>query len=460
MEYWYAQFLFKRGLGLVYLIAFTAALRQFRPLAGENGLTPFTEVVRRTGLWDKPSVFHFLNSDRAVKAASIVGIALSLAALTGASGMFGGLFSGAVWLSLYVLYLSIVNVGRIWYGYGWESMLLEAGFIAVFMGGFAVESSIVMILLARWMLFRVMFGAGLIKLRGDDCWKDLSCLDFHYETQPMPNPLSWFLHRMPSSWHSFETLVTHFVQLLVPLFYFAPQPFAAIAGIITIIYHLALMAGGNYSWLNLLTIVLAFSLFPDSMFAAGLKPATTSLSTAHLGAVAFFAGLVAALSYYPVRNMLSSGQRMNASFEPFKIVNTYGAFGSITRKRYEVVVEARVDGKWRECEFYGKPTDTDSMPRQYAPYHLRLDWQMWFAAMTPRPRRRWFERFMHKLAKGDDGLVGLMKSVPFEDRPEAVRARRYVYRFTAPEGLKDGQWWERELKGVYFPEISADVDSS
>ncbi|MFB6209453.1 MAG: lipase maturation factor family protein [Candidatus Nanohaloarchaea archaeon] len=462
-DYWFATFLFKRGIGLVYLIAFAVALRQFRPLIGENGITPFTEFVEKVDFRKSPSIFHYLKTDRAMRSACWIGILLSLSALTGFLDLFGTAVSMLGWLAMWILYLSIVNVGQVWWGYGWESKLLEAGILAVFLGGFGVSSSLIMILLIRWMLFRVMFGAGLIKIRGDSCWRKLNCLNFHYETQPMPNPLSWFLHKMPESWHKMETLITHFTQLIIPLLYFAPQPVAAIAGVITIFFHLALMAGGNYSWLNLISIVLAFSLFPDTILSTIIplaKPALSPIKLPHQLMIYSYAVLVTGLSYYPVRNMLSSKQVMNTSFDPLHLVNTYGAFGSITKERYEVVIEGRNQGgEWKEYEFPGKPTDTRKMPPQVAPYHMRLDWQLWFAAMTPRPRRRWFQGFIHKLLKGDEDIDRLLEKNPFPEGPDMIRAKRYRYEFSSWQELRqEGKWWRREEVGTFFPKVRKSLE--
>src|SRR5262249_38586423 len=155
------------------------------------------------------------------------------------------------------------NVGQTFYGFGWESMLLEAGFLAIFLGDARTAPSVIVIWLIRWMLFRVMFGAGLIKIRGDECWRDLSCLIYHYETQPMPNPCSWYFHWLPKPIHQVGVLFNHFTELVVPFFYFAPQPFALIAGLITIVFHGWLAISGNFSFLGLLTMVLALATLDD-----------------------------------------------------------------------------------------------------------------------------------------------------------------------------------------------------
>jgi hypothetical protein len=311
-----------------------------------------------------------------------------------------------------------------------------------------------------------MFGAGLIKLRGDDCWRDLTCMDYHYETQPIPNPLSWYAHHLPDRFHRVETLGNHLVELAVPFLYFAPQPFAAVAGVATIAFQGWLMLTGNFSWLNALTIVLAFSTFSDGVLAAGLPvaaPATAAAPLPFVVLVLLVTALVLALSIRPALNTVSETQVMNTSYDPLHLVNTYGAFGSVTRDRYEIVVQGTADAEvgpdteWRTYEFPGKPTDPDERPGQVAPYHLRLDWQLWFAAMAPTPRRSpWFPRFLRKLLEGDEATRSLLSHDPFPDDPPAhVRAVRYRYEFTSPEERAEtGRWWTRERVGQYVRPVS------
>jgi hypothetical protein len=469
-EYWLVRFLFQRGLALLYLVAFLVAANQFRPLAGEDGLLPLAEYAERATFRERPSLFYVLPDDRAVGLAAWSGVALSLLAL----------FAGPYWLPepyalpasmllwgvMWGLYQSFVNAGRVFYGYGWESMLLETGFLAVFLGAGASEPPVVVIWLLRWVLFRNMFGAGLIKIRGDDCWRDLTCMDYHYETQPMPNPLSWYAHHLPDRFHRVETLGNHVVELAVPFLYFAPEPFAALGGLATVLFQAWLMLTGNFSWLNALAIVQAVATFSDGLLAPVMPlaaPVTTPTPLPLTVLSALVALLVLAMSVRPVVNMLSPEQVMNTSFDPLHLVNTYGAFGSITRKRYQLVIEGTdvpdpTEADWREYEFEGQPVRTDERPPQWAPYHLRLDWQLWFAAMRPRPgpRQRWFLAFLERLLEGDTGIGGLLRSDPFEDGPpERIRVLRYRYRFTTPEERREtGRWWHRERVGTYVESAS------
>jgi hypothetical protein len=464
-DYWLVRFLFRRTLGIVYLGAFLVAANQYEALHGENGILPARDFIKQVEFRDAPSIFQFVPTDRAIAVCAWAGVALSVLAVTGISDAFGTAFSVLVWGALWVLYLSFVNAGRTFYGFGWETLLLETGFLAIFLGGMGTTPPDIVIWLLRWVCFRVMFGAGLIKLRGDDCWRDFTCMFYHYETQPMPNPLSWHFDKLPDWIHKTSIGVHHFIELVVPFFYFAPQPFAAIAGILTIIYQGWLMVSGNFAWLNALTIVLAISTFNDALLGAisGVSaPATVLISTPLQFAVYGLLLVVIILSYWPVMNLLSSMQTMNRSFDPFHLVNTYGAFGSITKERYELVIEGTQDEEitddteWRTYEFKGKPTDPSQRPPQWAPYHLRLDWQLWFAAMTPRPRRQWFPQFIGKLLDGNEEVRSLLRHDPFPDEsPSQIRVRRYRYEYTTPDEKREtGDWWDREFMNKYYGPVS------
>src|SRR5919108_5762128 len=267
---WLVRLLFQRGLAAIYLIAFLVALKQFPALLGDRGLLPVPGFTQRVGFREAPSLFHWHYSDRLLATVAWLGIALAGLTLLGIPEQGPLWLSMAVWWLLWALYLSIVNVGQTFYAFGWESMLLEAAFFAAFLGPRHLEPSPVPILILRWMLFRVELGAGLIKLRHDPCWWDLTCLFYHYETQPLPNPLSWYFHRMPKLFHKLSVLFSHFVQLIIPFGLFAPQPVASIAGGLIIFHQLWLIISGNYSWLNWLTVILGITAFSDSVLSAVL----------------------------------------------------------------------------------------------------------------------------------------------------------------------------------------------
>ncbi|MBI0379682.1 lipase maturation factor family protein, partial [Streptomyces albiflaviniger] len=256
-DYWLSRLVFQRGLAAIYLIAFLVAARQGRALLGERGLTPVPRFLDRVPFRRSPSLFQLHYSDRFFACCAWLGAALSAALLVGAADRAPLAVAMVAWLVLWLLYLSIVNVGQVWYGFGWESLLLESGFLAVFLGNEHTAPPVLILWLTRWLLFRVEFGAGLIKIRGDRCWRDLTCLYYHHETQPMPGPLSWYFHHLPKPLHRVEVAANHVAQLIVPVLLFTPQPVASVAAGIVVVTQLWLVASGNFSWLNWLTILLA-----------------------------------------------------------------------------------------------------------------------------------------------------------------------------------------------------------
>jgi hypothetical protein len=420
--------------------------------------------VRHVPFRASPSLFFFAPTDTAFRIAAWVGVALSLIAVSGLADRAQVVVAAVLWAAMWLLYLSFVNVGQTFYGFGWETLLLETGFLAIFLGSGAVAPSVWLNWACRWLLFRVMFGAGLIKLRGDPCWRDLTCLNYYFETQPMPNPLSWSFHWLPASVHRAGVVINHVAEIGVPFAYFAPQPIASIAGLATIVFQLVLIVSGNLSWLNWLTIVLCIPTLDDRLLA-WLPVSTPVLQEPQLARrliVFAVVGLVAILSIAPARNMLSPSQVMNTSFDPLHIVNTYGAFGSITRERNEIVIEGTdadtvtPSTVWREYEFKGKPGDPGHRPSQFAPYHLRLDWLMWFAAFSTPDEHPWFSALLVRLLEGNRETLSLLRSNPFPDRPPRyVRAQYYRYRFTTPEQRRQtGRFWNRELLGTYFAPAS------
>ena len=463
--YWLTRLLLQRGLGVIYLVAFLVVVNQFRPLCGERGLLPAPAYLQLTTFGETPSIFHVFPKDTAFAFFGWCGVILAIFATTGLSERFGVWFSMSVWFLLWVIYLSFVNIGQTFYAFGWESLLLESGFLAIFLGSSDTEPSTVMIWLFRWVLFRLILGAGLIKLRGDPCWHDLTCLDYHFETQPMPNLLSWYFHWLPDWMHKGGVLFNHLAEVAAPFFFFAPQPLAAVAGVVTLLFQGALIVSGNFSWLNFLTLVLAFSTFTDAQLGRVI-PVTpfpvSPLTPFHSGVIICVALLVAFLSVRPVRNLISRHQVMNINYDPFHLVNTYGAFGSITRDRYEIVIEGTDEEvvlpttRWQVYEFRGKPGDPGRLPPQVAPYHLRLDWLMWFAAMPSPYYDPWFIRLLAKLLDNDPLTLSLLRHNPFPGAPPRyVRALHYRYRFTSPdERRKSGRWWARELVETYFPPVS------
>jgi hypothetical protein len=254
-------------------------------------------------------------------------------------------------------------------------------------------------------------------------------------------------------------VVGNFVaQLVLPVGLFLPQPFASVAGLLMIATQLYLVVSGNYAWLNWVTIIAIMAAIADPFApTAAFEPTPPWFSVV----VLVLAGAVVVLSWWPVRNMASPGQAMNASFNPFRLVNTYGAFGSVSRDRIELVIEGTEahspgpDAPWREYLFKGKPDDPTRLPPQVAPYHLRLDWLLWFIPLSPRYGGAWFVRFIARLLEADQPTLGLIRRNPFPDAPPRfIRARFFRYRYTSWRERRElGAWWVRRFESDYLPPV-------
>ena len=455
-------------------------MQQLLPLLGSHGLTPIPLYLERLAdragsRWAAfhrvPTLFWLDASDGFLQAMAWLGVVLSLPVLLG--------FANGVLLALlWALYMSFVHVGQVWYGFGWEIQLLETGFLAIFLcppldpRPFPRRPPpIAIIWLLRWLAFRIMLGAGLIKLRGDSCWRDLTCLYYHYETQPIPNPLSRSLHFMPHWFNRSGVLFNHLTELVAPWFVFGPRPARLAAGVLMTAFQVFLILSGNLSFLNWLTLVPVLACFDDA-FLMRLLPGRLVRASLHAEVVARpsrvqqvvaagVAALVAILSVAPVSNLLSGHQVMNTSFDPLDLVNTYGAFGSVGRERDEIVLEGTNDAvpgddaDWRPYEFKCKPGDPMRRPCVISPYHYRLDWLMWFAAMSRPEAYPWTLHLVWKLLHNDRDTLGLLANDPFPDAPPRfIRASLYRYRF-APPGDPSGAWWTRERLGTWLPPLSA-----
>lgn len=464
-SFFLTRWLLQRALALVYLIAFLAVVHQFKPLLGEKGLLPVPYFVNRVSFLQSPSLFFFWPKDWAFTLFGWIGLAISLFALFGLSEKFGLAVSIVTWGLLWLIYLSFVNVGQTWYSFGWEILLLEAGFLAIFLGDVKTAPSLIVIWLYRWLLFRVMFGAGLIKLRGDPCWRDLTCLFYYYETQPMPNPASWYFHQLPQWVHKGGVLFNHLAEMIAPWGLFFSGGASAVAGTLAMGLMAIIGLSGNLAFLSFLTMVLAIPAFSDQILVKILPmtiPTLSPLSPLHHSLLLVLAGIIGLLSIAPVVNMISPRQIMNTSFNALHLVNTYGAFGSITRPRYEVIIEGTRDDEitdktvWREYEFIGKPGALSRSPPQVAPYHLRLDWLMWFAGFSTPREHPWLYHLLAKLLEGGREVLKLLRTNPFpKDPPKFVRAHLYEYHFTTPkEKAQTGNYWKRNLVGVYIPAVS------
>ncbi len=483
ISYELTRFVLLRALGFVYLAAFFSLHDQVLGLLGSEGLTPAALYLERIdahfgggfeALWAVPTVFWVDVSDVALRGLALLGIVAAAVVTLGYA-------NAPLMLLLWGIQLSFVSVGQTWFAFGWEIQLLETGMLGVFLCPLldgrpfpATRTPLVVIGLFRWLLFRMMLGAGLIKWRGDLCWRELTCLETHFETQPIPHPGSWYFHHLPLPVKHAGVAFNHVAELVAPFFVFGPRGLRILAGLVVVVFQLNLIVSGNLAFLNWITLVPALACFDDRSYrrvlprrllraaerrvVAGSVPASRS----HVVAAGAFAVLVAVLSIAPVENLLSERQVMNTSFDPLKLVNTYGAFGSVGKVRNEIVLEGTADANpgpdsvWREYEWKCKPGDPMRRPCLITPYHMRLDWLIWFAAMGDLERYPWVVSLMVKLLQGDPGALGLLDTNPFpEAPPKQLRALLYRYQFTEP-GDPSGAWWKREPIGGYVEALSLD----
>ena len=477
----WTRFFFLRGLGFIYSIAFLILYHQAPGLVGDQGLMPASvfldHVHSKLGAWPAfwrlPSVFHFFYSDTLMHGLSLVGLLVSLLVLLGLS-------SGLVLFLLWALYLSFLPIGQTFYGFGWESILLEMGFFSVFLVPFWGWRPFpnqgpprVMLWVYWWVVFRMMFGAGLIKIRGDESWRDLTALFTHFETQPIPNMFSRWFHFMPRLFLKFGVLFNHFVELVVPFFFFGTRPFRFWAAMFTFLFQVVLIISGNLSFLNWLTVLACLPLLedgvwkrilPQSLWEKGSSfPAVKGrpiLDYLRQFSLVLLVGMVLYYSVFPIRNMLGPKQVMNRSYNAFHLVNTYGAFGSVGTIRRELILYGTMDRvisdqtQWLEYDFYAKPGDPSQRPRWFAPYHYRLDWQIWFAAMSPYYQNPWLVHLVKKLLEGQEVVLDLLPHDPFQGQlPTYIKVDLYAYQF-APLFGPEKRYWNRRYVGSYLPPLS------
>ncbi|MFI5161471.1 MAG: lipase maturation factor family protein [Sphingobacteriales bacterium] len=478
--YWLTRFMILRLLGIVYAVAFLVAINQIIPLIGSNGLLPLGHYLNQvsgalgstgSGFMRLPSVFWLWHSDTALLTVAWIGFILSLIVV---AGFTNAPMMGVTWF----LYMSIVHAGQDWYEYGWEIQLTETGFLAIFlcplwdMRPFPKRAPLkVIIVLFRWLIFRIMLGSGLIKFRGDKIWRDGTALYYHFETQPIPGPLSRWFHFLPRGVLKIGVWFNWLAELVAPWFIFWPRIGRHVAGVIIVLLQVVLIFSGNLSFLNWLTIVPALACFDDGFWAkllpkalvrrAETAAANAEEDTVHRLTIGWVvAAIVAILSIQPVINMLSPEQVMNTSFDPFDLVNTYGAFGTVGQERLNVVFEGTTDdttnnkANWEPYIYKDLPVLLDKVPPQIAPYQPHLDWQMWFAAMSTADQYPWTYNLVWKLLHNDPSAVSLFAGNPFPNkRPRYIRAVLYRYHFAKP-GNPQGLYWTRERIGDWIPAVS------
>ena len=442
--------LFSKALALIYLIAFVSFGAQAAGMIGSQGILPagnYLESARAAmgarAYWFVPTLFWINSGDTALRLAWILGAALAIVATL-------GFFRRICFALMLVLYLSICAAGQDFWSFQWDVLLLEAGFLAIFLDAFRGR-----IWLMRWLLFRLMFMSGLVKLMsGDAAWRSLTAMSYHYETQPLPTPPAWYMFQLPLWFQKMSTLGVFVVELGVPFLIFAPLRLRRTGGAILIALQLLIVVTGNYTFFNLLTIALCIFLFPAD--EAHVETAWQRHITLTL---AVFILTTSGLQFLEMFGMAPAGpvrSYLNA-IAPLRIINTYGLFAVMTTTRPEIIMEGSNDGvNWQAYEFRYKPGDVRRAPPWVAPYQPRLDWQMWFAALGSAQQNLWFYNFAARLLQGAPPVLRLLAHNPFpKSPPHYIRATVYDYQFTNfSEKRSSGAWWKRELKAVYLPAVS------
>jgi predicted DCC family thiol-disulfide oxidoreductase YuxK len=456
--------LFLRGLGLVYLAAFVSLAVQILGLVGAQGILPLGEYLAaaRQGwgtdaYWRLPTLFWLDASDAALIAGAWLGVALAVLLTL-------GILQRIALTGLFALYLSFVYAGQIFMTYQWDMLLVEAGFLAIFL----TTGSRIVVWLYRLLLFRFLFLAGLVKLAsGDPTWQQLTALDYHFFTQPLPSPLAYYAAQLPHWLLAAGTAAALIIELVAVALIFLPRRPRRLAAALVIGFQVLIMLTGSYNWFNLLSILLCLFLLDDlalrplvgNNFAAAIaalapRPGRVATATAvALALVVVPVGLNLVYSSLTGRNLPLAGA-MTEALAPLLVVNPYGLFATTTTTRPVIVFEGSDDNRtWREYVLPFLPGPIERAPKWNIPYQPRLDWQLWFAGYSAPRQQRWLERLTQRLLAGSPRVVALFAETPGAGAPKYVRAQLYDYRF-APAGSAD--WWERRLEGMFIPAVTPD----
>jgi hypothetical protein len=460
------EWLFIRLLGLIYLIAFVSLAVQITGLVGSGGILPVGEYLRAVqerlgalGYWQVPTLFWLNSSDIMLKLACVLGALLALV-------LIAGYAQRPVLIALFILYLSLAHAAQVFLAYQWDSLLLETGFLAIFLG-----DSPLMIWLFRWLLFRLMFMSGALKLlSGDPAWRSLTALNYHYQTQPLPTPIAWYAHKLPEAFQKFSVLVMFFIELVVPFFIFGPRRLRRLAALAIVFLQIMIFLTGNYTFFNLLTMALCVFLLEDATLRRRFPAALASAAGRKMPKLKHWVavgvgGMIILISGFQLFGFLGGSlprpaQRALIWLSPLRIVNTYGLFAVMTTTRPEIIIEGSNDRQtWLAYEFKYKPGDVKRPLAWVAPHQPRLDWQMWFAALGASDADGWMVNLMTRLQQGSPDVLALLGKNPFPDAPPRyVRAEVYHYQFTDLATLRaEGAWWRRELVGVYVPAVPLEV---
>ena len=462
------QRLFLRALSVIYAIAFASAATQMVGLVGGQGVAPLRDYLTRVhsafgsmGYTMLPTIFWLNPGDVPLRVLGWAGVAL-------AALLWFDRMERLILLLLYVLYLSYDLAGQMFFSFQWDALLLEAGFLAIFFGR-SLTGERVIAWLYRCLLFRLYFLSGYVKIGSrDPSWANLTALQYHYHTQPLPNIISWYADKLPGWFQHFSTGAVLGVELFAPFLIFGPREWRKLAAWLLLGLQALIFLTGNYTFFNLLAAALTLFLFDDQAlrgFARKLRiavlPPVPSRMAARVG-MAVLAVLVLSLGaahlFDSIQGIapepLESLAHVSA---PLQVVNSYGLFAVMTTNRSEIVVEGSDDGNnWRPYEFRYKPGELDRAPRWVEPFQPRLDWQMWFAALGDLQNNQWFAGLVLRLLQGAPDVLGLLESNPFPHHPPRyIRALLYDYSFTDREQRRrTGDWWERKPVGIYLAPVA------
>jgi predicted DCC family thiol-disulfide oxidoreductase YuxK len=480
--YFRASSIFLRLLALCYLAAFLSLWVQVDGLIGPRGILPaegYLDWIRaQTGssrFWFVPTLVWLSAKPVMLHGLCAGGVLASLSVFFGFAPTLGLTLA---WAS----YLSLSSISQVFLNYQWDALLLETGLLAIFLSPpawrlrFSPSSppSTTAILLLRWLLFRLAFSSGAVKLgSGDPAWRSLTALRVHYETQPLPTWIGWAFHQFPPSFQTASCVFLFFVEIAVPFLVFAPRRAKHLAFGLLLVLQTLIALTGNYAFFNWLAIALCALLIDDAAFRERLRPRVPALEAgpkrrwpvavvAPVGTVLFLASVIqlaltiqrSAEEFPPV------ALRALEWLSPLRSVNRYGLFAVMTTRRPEIIVEGSDDGRnWRPYEFRWKPGAVERRPRFVAPHQPRLDWQMWFAALETCEENPWLVNFLGRLLQGEPAVLRLLATNPFPaGPPRYVRTLVYDYRFTDwPTRRSTGAWWRRELQGPYCPIMSRDM---
>ncbi len=482
--YLWSRWVFLRLLGAVFLVAFGSLWVQLDGLISSVGILPATEVSEWAAHEGKswlefPMLFRGELSDETLRATVLTGLGASLLLLL---GIVPRLAIAVAW----TIYLSFLYAGRSFFSYQWDTLLLETALVAFFLAPGSLLSRpsrlrpppTAALLASRVLLFKLMFLSGFVKL-GDVEWDELTALQYHYWTQPLPTWVGWYAHQLPVWFHEASVVLTLAIELFVPFLIFGPRRARLFAAGAFVFLMVVIGLTGNYNFFNLLTVALCVLLVDDAtllrfvprrsrerLLAVDIRPRLPVWFRVHEGAAVLALSIaslgIVASRVWPERELVPRWvQRIQESGRPFVACNSYGLFANMTTVRYEIELEGSENlFDWQPYRLPWKPGPTDRAPGFCQPHQPRLDWEMWFAALGTRQPMPWtarevLPRLCQRLLEGEPAVMALFAEVPFDGKPPRfLRATYRSYRFTiAEERRETGDWWKRDRDQGHVPPL-------